>query len=417
MQSFRTIDDLDVVGRRVILRADLNVPFKDGRITDTSRIDAVAPTIAELSKAGARVIVLSHLGRPKGKPVHEFSLKPVAKPLADAVSRVIGHHVEVHFASDCIGDTAENAIARLDDGDIILLENVRFYPGEEANDDDFAKALAGLGDVYVDDAFSCAHRAHASTEGITYFLPSAAGRAMMSEIEALEKVLKSPAKPVVAIVGGAKVSTKLALLGNLVKMVDHLVIGGGMANTFLNAIGKPVGKSLCEHDLAETAKEIVAKAKTEKCTLHLPVDAVIAAEFKTGAASKVVPVDKVGPDDMILDIGPKTVEELTALLKNCKSLVWNGPLGAFEIPPFDAGTVAVAKIAAELTKQGKLLSVAGGGDTLSALHHAGVAQDFSHVSTAGGAFLEWLEGETLPGVAVLMNDETSGDDAQHSVSQ
>jgi phosphoglycerate kinase len=405
MPSVRTIDDLEVAGRRVLLRADLNVPIKDGRITDLSRIEEVAPTIVELSKAGARVVVLSHMGRPNGKPLHEFSLKPVAKPLADAVSRVMGHRIDVAFAPDCVGDTAENAIARLDDGDVLLLENVRFHPGEEANDDDFAKALAGLGDVYVDDAFSCAHRAHASTEGIAYFLPSVAGRAMTREIAALEQVLKSPEKPLAAIVGGAKVSSKLELLGNLVAMVDHLIIGGGMANTFLNAIGKPVGKSLCEHDLAATAKDIIAKAKAAKCTLHLPTDVVVASEFAANAPNKVVSTDKVGPDDMILDIGPKTVEALTALLKTCKSLVWNGPLGAFETPPFEKGTVAVAKTAAELTKQGKLLSVAGGGDTSSALNHAGVAKDFSHVSTAGGAFLEWLEGKVLPGVAVLQDED------------
>ena len=405
MPSVRTIDDLEIVGRRVLIRADLNVPFKDGRITDSSRIEAVAPTIAELSKAGARVIVLSHMGRPKGQPLHEFSLKPLAKPLGDAVGRVLGHHVTVAFAPDCVGDTAENAIARMDDGDIILLENVRFHAGEEANDDDFAKALAGLGDVYVDDAFSCAHRAHASTEGITYFLPSAAGRNMMAEIDALEKVLEKPEKPLAALVGGAKVSTKLKLLGNLLPMVDHLVIGGGMANTFLNAMGKPVGKSLCEKDLAPTALEILDQAKSSSCTIHLPTDVVIAGEFKAGAPSKTVSVDAVGADDMILDIGPKTIDGLTKLLGSCKSLVWNGPLGAFEISPFDAGTVAVAREAAKLTKEGKLLSVAGGGDTLAALVHAGVAEDFSYVSTAGGAFLEWLEGETLPGVAVLTNDE------------
>ena len=405
MPNVRTIDDLEVVGRRVIVRADLNVPFKDGRITDATRIDAVAPTIAKLSTAGARVIVLSHMGRPEGRPLHEFSLKPVAKPLADAVGRVVGHHVDVHFAPDCIGDTAENAIARLDDGEIILLENVRFHPGEEANDDDFAKALAALGDVYIDDAFSCAHRAHASTEGITYFLPSAAGPAMTTEIEALESVLKSPEKPLAAIVGGAKVSTKLKLLGNLVTMVDHLIIGGGMANTFLNAMGKPVGKSLCEHDLADTATEIIAGAKEAGCTLHLPTDVVVAGEFKAGAPSKTVSIDAVGADDMILDIGPETIKALNALLDTCRSLVWNGPLGAFEISPFETGTVAVAREAAKLTKDGKLLSVAGGGDTLSALNEAGVAANFSHVSTAGGAFLEWLEGETLPGVAVLTDSE------------
>ncbi len=405
MPSVRTIDDLEIVGRRVIVRADLNVPFKDGRISDASRIDAVAPTIAELSRAGARVIVLSHLGRPNGKPLHEFTLKPLAKPLGDAVGRILGEHVTVAFAPDCVGDTAENAIARLDDGGIILLENVRFHAGEEANDDDFAKALASLGDVYIDDAFSCAHRAHASTEGIAYFLPSAAGRSMMTEISALEKILEKPEKPVAAIVGGAKVSTKLKLLGNLVAMVDHLVIGGGMANTFLNAMGKPVGKSLCEKDLASTALDVLEKAKAKGCTIHLPTDVVVAGEFKAGAANKAVPVDSVGPDDMILDVGPKTIEALGKLLATCKSLVWNGPLGAFEITPFDAGTVAVAREAAKLTKAGKLLSVAGGGDTLSALNHAGVTRDFTHVSTAGGAFLEWLEGETLPGVAVLTNNE------------
>jgi phosphoglycerate kinase len=405
MPNVRTIDDLEIVGRRVLVRADLNVPFKDGRITDSSRIEAVAPTLAELSKAGARVIVLSHLGRPKGQPLHEFTLKPVAKPLGDAVGRVLGHHVTVAFAPDCVGDTAENAIARLDDGDIILLENVRFHAGEEANDDDFAKTLAGLGDVYIDDAFSCAHRAHASTEGITYFLPSAAGRSMMAEIEALERILEKPEKPLAALVGGAKVSTKLKLLGNLVPMVDHLVIGGGMANTFLNAMGKPVGKSLCEKDLASTALEIVEKAKSSGCTIHLPTDVVVAGEFKAGAPSKTVSIDAVGADDMILDIGPKTIEALNKLLGTCKSLVWNGPLGAFEIAPFDAGTVAVARAAAARTKAGELRTVGGGGDTVAALAHAGVADDFSYVSTAGGAFLEWLEGKALPGVEALRAED------------
>ncbi|WP_193367017.1 phosphoglycerate kinase [Pelagibius marinus] len=395
MPKFKTLDDLDVAGKTVLVRVDFNVPMAEGKVSDATRIERAAPTIRDLTAKGAKVLLLSHFGRPKGKPNPEMSLKP----LVTAVSQVLGQ--EVAFAEDCIGAPAEAVAKGLKDGGVALLENLRFHGGEEANDPDFAKALAALGDAYVSDAFSAAHRAHASTEGVARLLPAAAGRLMQAELEHLAAALEKPKRPVAAIVGGAKISTKLDLLGNLVAKVDMLVIGGGMANTFLNAVGVDVGKSLCEHDLAETAKEILGKAKAAGCDVVLPTDAVVASEFKAGAANETVSVKAVPSDKMILDCGPATAEHLARRLTDCATLVWNGPLGAFEIPPFDAATNSVAQAAAQLTRDGKLLTVAGGGDTVAALAHAGVIDDFSYVSTAGGAFLEWLEGKTLPGVKVL----------------
>lgn len=395
MSSFRRIAGLDVKGKRVLVRVDLNVPMKDGKVTDDTRIRAAVPTIKALVQKGGRVIVLSHFDRPKGKVVPAMSLKPLVEPLAAALSQRIA------FADDCIGAAAESAVAALKDGGVVLLENLRFHAGEEKNDPAFTAALAKLGDVYVNDAFSCAHRAHASTEGLAHLLPSAAGLTMEAELVALENALGNPARPVVAVVGGAKVSTKLDVLTNLVAKVDHLIIGGGMANTFLAAQGINVGKSLCEHDLADTARDILKRAKDAGCRIHLPRDVVVAKEFKAGAASRTVAADEVAADEMILDVGAKSVADLAAVLRQSKTLIWNGPLGAFEINPFDAGTVALAKQAAELSAAGKLLTVAGGGDTVAALHHAGAADAFTHVSTAGGAFLEWMEGKTLPGVAAL----------------
>jgi phosphoglycerate kinase len=395
MAGFHTLDDAAVSGKRVLVRVDLNVPTQDGVVTDATRIERVAPTINELSEKGAKVILLAHFGRPKGEPNAEFSLAPIARATADVLGKPVA------FASDCIGDAAANAIAELPAGGVLLLENTRFHKGEEKNDADFVKALAANGDVYVNDAFSAAHRAHASTEGLARVLPAYAGRTMQAELEALEKGLGQPVKPVVAIVGGAKVSTKIDLLMNLVKKVDALVIGGGMANTFLAARGTDVGKSLCEHDLAPTAKQIMIEAASAGCAIVLPTDAVVAREFKANADNEVVGVDAVPADAMILDVGPKTVEAINGWIAKAQTLVWNGPLGAFEIAPFDAATVAAAKFAAEETKAGKLVSVAGGGDTVSALNHAGVADDFTYISTAGGAFLEWMEGKELPGVTAL----------------
>ncbi len=395
MPKFKTLDDLDVAGKTVLVRVDFNVPMADGKVSDATRIERAAPTIRDLTGKGAKVLLLSHFGRPKGKPNPEMSLKP----LVPAVSQVLGQ--EVAFAEDCIGAPAEAVAKNLKDGGVALLENLRFHAGEEANDPDFCKALAALGDAYVSDAFSAAHRAHASTEGVARLLPAAAGRLMQAELEHLAAALEKPKRPVAAIVGGAKISTKLDLLGNLVAKVDMLVIGGGMANTFLNAVGVDVAKSLCEHDLADTAKDILAKAKAAGCDVVLPTDAVVASEFKAGAANETVSVKEVPADKMILDCGPATAEHLARRLTDCATLVWNGPLGAFEIPPFDAATNAVAQAAAQLTRDGKLLTVAGGGDTVAALAHAGVIDDFSYVSTAGGAFLEWLEGKTLPGVKAL----------------
>jgi phosphoglycerate kinase len=381
---------------RPSLRADLNVPIRNGKVTDETRIVRLTPTIAELAKKGARVVVLSHFGRPGGRPVPEMSLMPLSAPLAKALGGM-----KVHFAADCVGPAADAAANALPAGEVLLLENLRFHAEEEANDPGFAQQLAALGDIYVNDAFSTAHRAHASTEAIARLLPAAAGRLMEAELKALGAALESPERPLAAIVGGAKVSTKLDLLGNLVARVDHLVIGGGMANTFLNAQGFPVGKSLCEHDLADTAREVLAKAKARGCFIHLPTDVVVAKEFKAGAANRVVAREKVGADDMIVDVGPYMARQLTHQLEKWKTLVWNGPLGAFELKPFDSATNVVARAAARLSKEGRLLSVAGGGDTVAALNNAGVAGDFSYVSTAGGAFLEWLEGKTLPGVAAL----------------
>ncbi len=395
MPTFKTLDDLDLAGKTVLVRVDFNVPMSGGKVSDATRLERAAPTIRDLTAKGAKVLLLSHFGRPKGRPNPEMSLKP----LVPEIAKILGQ--EVGFAADCIGAPAEAAAKGLKAGGVALLENLRFHAEEEANDAGFAKSLAALGDVYVNDAFSAAHRAHASTEGIARLLPAAAGRLMQEELEHLGAALEKPKRPLAAIVGGAKISTKLDLLGNLVARVDMLVIGGGMANTFLNAVGVKVGKSLCEHDMAGTAKEILEKAKKAGCDVVLPTDAVVAAEFKAGAPSETVSVKSVPEDKMILDVGPATAEHLAKRLATCETLVWNGPLGAFEIPPFDAATNSVAQAAAKLTKDGKLLTVAGGGDTVAALAHAGVLDDFSYVSTAGGAFLEWLEGKTLPGVKAL----------------
>ena len=395
MSAFRTLDQADVKSRRVLLRVDLNLPMDNGRITDATRIERIAPTIHELVKKGARVILLAHFGRPKNGPDEANSLKAIAAALPEHLG------VPVAFASDCIGAPAQDAVAKMKDGDVLLLENTRFHKGEEKNDKEFAAALATLGDLFVNDAFSAAHRAHASTEGLAHLLPAYAGRGMQAELDALTLALETPKRPVGAIVGGAKVSTKLELLGNLSRKVDFIIIGGGMANTFLAAQGKNVGKSLCEHDLVETARDIVVKAKEAKCEIVLPTDAVVAKEFKAHAASRVVSVDDVADDEMILDMGPRSAEAVVAILKTCKTLVWNGPFGAFELQPFDAGTNAVAKAAADLTKAGALVTVAGGGDTVSALNQSGAAESFTYISTAGGAFLEWLEGKVLPGVEAL----------------
>ena len=396
MAAFRTLDDIgDVSGKRVLVRVDLNVPMADGRVTDATRIERVAATILELSGKGAKVILLAHFGRPKDGPSPEFTLEPVAK----ATSVILGKPVS--FAADCIGEKAAAAVSTMKDGDILLLENTRFHKGEEKNDPAFTEKLAANGDLFVNDAFSAAHRAHSSTEGLARLLPAFAGRTMQAELDALEKGLGNPVRPVVAIVGGAKISSKLDLLMNLVKKVDALVIGGGMANTFLAARGVDVGKSLCEHDLAETARQIMLEAAGAGCAIVLPSDGVIAREFKAGAASEIVAIDKVPADAMILDVGPATVATIGEWIDRAATLVWNGPLGAFEIEPFDKATVAAAKHAASRTKAGKLVSVAGGGDTVAALNHAGVADDFTYVSTAGGAFLEWMEGKELPGVEVL----------------
>ena len=395
---FRTLDDLlaaGVSGKRVLHRADLNVPTQDGRVSDLTRLERLTPTIRELSAAGAKVIVLSHFDRPKGRRVPEMSLRPVAEALAAVLGRAVG------FAEDCIGPEAERVVASMAPGDVVVLENTRFHPGEERNDQALARAMAALGDAYVNDAFSAAHRAHASTEAIAHLLPAYAGRLMQAELEALGAVLGAPKRPVAAIVGGAKVSTKLDLLGNLAARVDLLAIGGAMANTFLAARGLAIGKSLEEPDLHETARDIIARAEAAGCALLLPQDVVVARELRENAPCEIVPVAAIPADAMALDLGPRTVDDLLARLATMRTLVWNGPLGAFETPPFDAATVRAAKGAAELTAAGTLLSVAGGGDTVTALRHAGVLDRFSYVSTAGGAFLEWLEGKTLPGVAAL----------------
>ncbi len=396
MTAFKTLDALDPKGKRILLRVDLNVPMDGGRVTDATRIERVLPTINELSHKGGRVVLLAHFGRPKGQRVESESLRPVI----GALEQHLKH--KIVFADDCVGPDADKVVASLKDGDVALLENTRFHKGEEKNDPAFAAELAKNGDVFVNDAFSAAHRAHASTEGLTHILPSYAGRTMQAELEALSSALTNPARPVMAVVGGAKVSTKLELLGNLVEKAQYLVIGGGMANTFLFAQGKAVGKSLCERDLADTARAILQKAATVGCEIVLPLDAVVAQKFEAHAPSHVVTVDHVGAEDMILDVGPKSVAHVEDLLQKCKTLVWNGPFGAFELPPFDAGTNAIARTAARLTVEGRLLSVAGGGDTVAALNHAHAGESFTYVSTAGGAFLEWLEGKTLPGVAALL---------------
>lgn len=393
--AFKTLDDIDVNGKRVFVRADLNVPVKDGKVTDATRIVRSASTIAELRKKGAAVIVASHFGRPKGGPAAEFSLKPVVAPLAEALG------APVKFADDCVGPVAEAAVAALKPGEVLLLENLRFHAEEEKNEAGFVAALAKLADVYVNDAFSSAHRAHASTEGLAHKLPAAAGRLMQAELEALSSVLEKPERPVTAIVGGAKVSTKLDLLGNLVAKVDFLVIGGAMANTFLAAKGVDVGKSLCEHEMKDTALAVLKTAAEKGCTIVLPTDVVVAGEFAANAPSEVVAAEAVPAGKMILDVGPVSVRTVVNRLAESKTLLWNGPFGAFELKPFDAGTNGVARGAADLTKKGALVSVAGGGDTVAALGNAGVVDDLSYVSTAGGAFLEWLEGKTLPGVAAL----------------
>ena len=398
MASFKTLDDLpaDLGGKRVLVRVDFNVPMRDGAISDDTRLRAAVPTIAELSDRGAIVLLLSHFGRPKGHNRPDMSLALLVRPLAELTGR------PVRFVEDCQGPQATRAVTTMMPGSIGILENTRFHLGEEANDPDLARAMAALGDYYVNDAFSAAHRAHASTEGVAHLLPSYAGRAMEAELAALEQALGNPQRPVAAVVGGAKVSTKLAVLGNLVAKVDHLIIGGGMANTFLAARGVAVGKSLAEHDLTGEAEAIFARAEAAGCTIHLPYDVVVAKQFAANPPGlRICNVHEVAPDEMILDVGPAAVEALGDVLKNCRTLVWNGPLGAFEIPPFDAATVALARTAAALTTDGSLVSVAGGGDTVAALNHAGVAADFSFVSTAGGAFLEWMEGRTLPGVAAL----------------
>ena len=396
MSDFKTIDSERVQGKRVLVRVDLNVPMKNGKVTDATRIERAAPTLKELADKGAKVIVLSHFGRPDGKRVPEMSLKPLIEPLSKALGKPVA------FADDCVGPQAEAAVKALQPGDVLLLENLRFHNEEEKNDKGFVDQLAALGDIYVNDAFSAAHRAHASTEGVAHRLPALAGRLMQAELEALAKALGHPKKPVVAIVGGAKVSTKLDLLGNLVGKVDKLIIGGGMANTFLLAQGITVGKSLAEKDSAATALGILDKAKAAKCDVLLPVDAVVAARFEANAPHEVVEVHDCPDDKMILDVGPKSVAVYEEHVKGCATLVWNGPLGAFEMKPFDDGTVALARTVADLTTAGSLLSVAGGGDTVAALAAAGVEDKFSYVSTAGGAFLEWMEGKTLPGVAALI---------------
>ena len=392
--SFKTLDDIgDVTGKTVLVREDLNVPMADGVVTDDTRLRATVSTLNELSDKGARVLVLAHFGRPKGQPTEEFSLNKLAGPLSQVLGRPVSY-------IDWEGD--KSAVAALNNGDIAVLENTRFFGGEEKNDPAVIERFASLGDIFVNDAFSAAHRAHASTEGLAHVIPAFAGRAMEAELTALEKALGKPEHPVAAVVGGAKVSTKLDVLKHLVGKVDHLIIGGGMANTFLAARGVAVGKSLCEHDLTSTADEILENADKAGCTVHLPYDVVVSKEFAANPASlRTCNVHEVADDEMILDVGPTAVEALADVLKTCKTLVWNGPMGAFETEPFDAATVALARTAAALTKEGSLVSVAGGGDTVAALNHAGVADDFSYVSTAGGAFLEWMEGKELPGVRAL----------------
>jgi phosphoglycerate kinase len=394
--TFRTLDDLgDIKGKRALVRVDLNVPMADGRVSDAMRLRSLVPTVSELADRGAKVLLLAHFGRPKGAKHSEMSVSMVLDALQDVLGR------EIMFVPEIAGDIVAQSIGILADGDVALLENSRFWPGEEANDPELAKAIAANGDFYVNDAFSAAHRAHVTTEGLAHVLPAYAGRAMEAELKALEAALGNPEHPVAAVVGGAKVSTKLDVLNNLVTQVDHLIIGGGMANTFLAARGVNVGKSLCEHDLADTANAILDAADKAGCTVHLPYDVMVAKEFRANPPVRTANVHEVADDEMILDVGPAAVEALADVLKTCKTLVWNGPLGAFELKPFDVATVALARTAAALTKEGSLVSVAGGGDTVAALAHAGVTDDFTFISTAGGAFLEWMEGKPLPGVEAL----------------
>ncbi len=394
MSSFRTLDSADVAGKRVLLRVDLNVPMENGKITDATRIERVVPTIREISGKGGKVILLAHFGRPKGRDPKE-SLKPVAHEVAHILKKHVG------FADDCVGDAAEKAVAAMKDGDVLLLENTRFHKEEEKNDPAFVEKLSVLGDIYVNDAFSAAHRAHASTEGLARKIPAYAGRTMQAELEALGKALDTPQRPVIAVVGGAKVSTKLELLENLISKVQALVIGGAMANTFLHAQGVKVGKSLAEKDMADTARRVLAKAESAGCAIILPVDAIIAFHFQADAPSHAYGLDAIPADGMILDVGPQSIERIKGAVDDAATVVWNGPLGAFEMNPFDQGTVTIARYVAERTAAGRLVSIAGGGDTVAALNHAHVADKFTYVSTAGGAFLEWLEGRTLPGVEAL----------------
>ncbi|MDR3408705.1 MAG: phosphoglycerate kinase [Methylovirgula sp.] len=394
LAPFPILDDAELAGKRVLIRVDLNVPMDGAKVTDATRIDRILPNLQEIAAKGAKVIILSHLGRPKGRE-EKYSLRPVVAELSSRLGKPVA------FAADCIGGEARQAVAAMRDGDFLLLENTRFHAAEEKNGEAFIDQLAALGDVYVNDAFSCAHRAHASTEGLARRLPSFAGRSMQVELEILTNLLSHPVRPVMAVVGGAKVSTKLELLGNLMRRVDILVIGGGMANTFLAAQGKKIGKSICEMELANVARQIVADAAAENCEIVLPVDVVVAQKFAAGAPSRIVSVDEVGDEDMILDIGPKSVARVEALLEKTRTLVWNGPFGAFEIAPFDKGTTEIAAVAANLTKSGQLESIAGGGDTIAALNKADAAKEFTYISTAGGAFLEWLEGKKLPGVEAL----------------
>jgi phosphoglycerate kinase len=398
---FRTLDDVDVAGKRVLVRADLNVPMDDARIADATRIERIIVNIREISEKKGKVILLSHLGRPKNGPDAKNSLKPVAVE----IERQLGRYVA--FASDCIGVVAKSAVDAMREGDVLLLENTRFHAAETKNDPAFVDALAELGDIYVNDAFSTAHRAHASTEGLAHKLPAYAGRSMQRELEMLTSMLADPKRPLAAIVGGAKVSTKFELLGNLMRRVEYLFVGGGMANTFLEAGGKQIGKSLFEKKFADIARQLIADAEGANCKLVLPIDAIVAARLEPNARTKIVDIDSIGEDEMILDIGPRTISQVVGLLASARTLVWNGPVGAFEIPPFNTGTMSIAKVAAQLTKVGALDTIAGGGDTIAALNQAGATQDFTYVSTAGGAFLEWLEGKRLPGVEALRSSNAA----------
>jgi phosphoglycerate kinase len=395
---FPTLDDAQLSGKRVLVRVDLNVPMEDGKVTDATRIDRILPNIREIAEKGGKVILLSHLGRPTGHDP-KFSLEPVAAEL----ERELGQ--KVAFAKDCVGEVAARAVKSLHPGEVLLLENTRFYPGEENNDPAFVAELAKLGDIYVNDAFSTAHRAHASTEGLAHLLPAFAGRTMQTELETLTNMLAHPERPLAAIVGGAKVSTKLELLGNLMRRVEYLFIGGGMANTFLAATGKPIGKSICEMELADVARKIMDDADAAHCEIVLPVDAIVAKRLAPNVAVRAVSIDEVAQDDMILDIGPHSISKVVGLLASARTLVWNGPFGAFEVPPFDTATMAIAKVAALLTQAGALQTIAGGGDTIAALNQAGVLDELTYVSTAGGAFLEWLEGKALPGVEALCHSQ------------